>query len=351
MRVHRWPEEGAVSHGPGAQGDQQTHQRPASRSSRTLSSCSGRQAARPRPRLEPSCIEVTVESKARSSVCLQVSKWRSSGSHREAIGKYRPPLQSEARSYRLRFSRSGTDDLLTRRRRSALMSPRSPISKRPGAERAFQHAKRESDFSMGQPGLNRSRSGHYGLGKSADRPEPGRAGMKKIKVLVTDDHAIVRDGVTVLLALTGDIEVVGEAAQRMQAVKRVEQLDPDIVLMDISMRSWMASKQPARSARSFPRTKVLVLTQFEDREYVFLMIDAGARASSARWQRRLKLASGIRSVFDGGSYLSPSVARFLVEEHQHRSGRIQPRPVMTTDRTRTRRNSDSWPKDIRPRHS
>ncbi|OGO39485.1 MAG: DNA-binding response regulator [Chloroflexi bacterium RBG_16_57_8] len=159
--------------------------------------------------------------------------------------------------------------------------------------------------------------------------------MKKIRVLVTDDHAIVRDGVGALLALTGDIEVVGEAANGVEAIRRVKELEPDIVLMDISMPIMDGLEATRRIRREFPRTKVLVLTQYEEKEYVFQMIDAGASGFISKVAASSELASGIRSVFDGNSYLSPSVARFLVEDYQQKSGRASRDPYeQLTERER-----------------
>jgi len=144
--------------------------------------------------------------------------------------------------------------------------------------------------------------------------------MARIRVVVADDHAIIRDGVGALLALTGDIELVGEAATGVEAIQRVKELQPNIVLMDISMPVMDGLEATRRIRRECPRTKVLVLTQYEDRDWVFRIIDAGASGFISKVAASSELASAIRSVFLGDSYLSPSVAKFLVEDYQSKAG-------------------------------
>jgi len=150
--------------------------------------------------------------------------------------------------------------------------------------------------------------------------------MQKIRVLVVDDHTIVRDGICALLALAGDIEVVGEAANGSEALKMVKELAPNVVLMDIAMPIMGGLEATRRIGKEFPRTKVLVLTQYDDKEYVFPVIEAGASGFISKVAASSELTSGIRSVYQGDSYLSPSVTRLLVEEYQHGSGRVSHDP-------------------------
>jgi DNA-binding NarL/FixJ family response regulator len=146
--------------------------------------------------------------------------------------------------------------------------------------------------------------------------------MQKIKVMVVDDHTIVRDGICALLALAGDIEVVGEAANGSEALKMVKELEPDVVLMDIAMPIMGGLEATRRICKEFPRTRVLVLTQYDDKEYLFPVIEAGACGFISKVAASLELVSGIRSVSHGDSYLSPSVAKLLVEDYQHKGGRV-----------------------------
>jgi DNA-binding NarL/FixJ family response regulator len=140
--------------------------------------------------------------------------------------------------------------------------------------------------------------------------------MAKIRVLVTDDHAIVRDGICALLALTGDIEAVGVAANGREALEMVRELMPDVVLMDIAMPIMGGVEAIRRIRKEFPKVKVLALTQYDDKAYVFPVIEAGASGFISKTAASTELATGIRSVHRGDSFLSPSVARFLVEDYQ-----------------------------------
>ncbi len=158
--------------------------------------------------------------------------------------------------------------------------------------------------------------------------------MQKIRVLVVDDHTVVRDGICALLALTGDIEVVGEAANGSEALKIVKELKPDVVLMDISMPIMDGLEATRRICREFP-AKVLVLTQYDDKEYVFPVIQAGASGFISKVAASSELASGIRSVYQGDSYLSPSIAKLLIEDYRHGDGRVISDPYeQLTDRER-----------------
>ena len=144
--------------------------------------------------------------------------------------------------------------------------------------------------------------------------------MLKIRVLVVDDHTIVRDGICALLALAGDIEVVGEAANGSEAVKMVKELTPDVVVMDIAMPIMGGLEATRRIHKEFPKIKVLILTQYDDKEYVFPVIESGASGFISKVAASSELASGIRSVHQGDSYLSPSIAKLLVENYQHTAG-------------------------------
>jgi len=140
--------------------------------------------------------------------------------------------------------------------------------------------------------------------------------MPKIKVLVADDHTIVRHGIYALLGLMSDIELVGEAVNGKEALEKVEKLMPDVVIMDIAMPIMDGLEATRRICKEFPRTKVIALTQYDDREFVFPVIEAGARGFISKTAASSELASAIRSVYRGDSYLSPSVARVFVEGYQ-----------------------------------
>jgi two-component system response regulator NreC len=140
--------------------------------------------------------------------------------------------------------------------------------------------------------------------------------MQKIKVLVVDDHTIVRDGICVLLGLAGDIEIVGEASNGKEAIEMVKKFKPDIVIMDIAMPIMNGIEATRRINKEFPEIKVLALTQYSNKEYVYPIIEAGAKGFISKTAASSELASGIRAINKGDSFLSPSVAKVFVEDYQ-----------------------------------
>jgi len=160
--------------------------------------------------------------------------------------------------------------------------------------------------------------------------------MQKIRVLVVDDHAIIRDGICALLALTGDIEAVGVAANGRDALEMVTKLSPDIVLIDIVMPLMDGLEATHRIHKKFPETKVIILTQYEDREYVLPVIEAGASGFVSKTAASSELISAIRSVYHGNSFLSPSIARLLVEDYRQIAsvGKNKDTSEQLTDRER-----------------
>jgi len=142
--------------------------------------------------------------------------------------------------------------------------------------------------------------------------------MKKIRVLIVDDHTLVRDGIRALLMLAADIEVVGEASNGLEAMDKVKELLPDVVLLDLAMPIMNGLDTTRRIRKEFPKTKVLALTQYDDSEYVVPVIEAGARGFVTKAAAFSELASAIQAVASGDSYLSPSAASALIEECQQK---------------------------------
>jgi len=142
--------------------------------------------------------------------------------------------------------------------------------------------------------------------------------MQKIKVLIVDDHTLVRDGIRALLALVADVRVVGEAANGKEALEKVKNLAPDVVLMDLAMPIMSGLEATRRIRKRFPGTKVLALTQYEDREYIVPTIEAGARGFVSKTAAFSELASAIQAIYQGGSFLSPVAAAAVVEECQQK---------------------------------
>ena len=144
--------------------------------------------------------------------------------------------------------------------------------------------------------------------------------MKKTRVLIVDDHTLVRDGIRALLELVADVEVVGEATNGKEALEKVKELFPDIVLMDLSMPVMSGLEATRRIRREHPEIKVLALTQYDDADYVVPVIEAGAQGFITKMSAFSELATAIQAVYSGESYLSPSAATALVEEFQVKRG-------------------------------
>jgi len=142
--------------------------------------------------------------------------------------------------------------------------------------------------------------------------------MKKIRVLIVDDHTLVRDGIRALLALAADIDVVGEAGNGKEALEKIKQLAPHVVLMDLAMPVMGGLEATRRIRKEFPESKVLALTQYDDSDYVIPVIEAGARGFVTKMAAFAELASAIQAIYKGDSFLSPSAAAAIVEECQQK---------------------------------
>lgn len=160
--------------------------------------------------------------------------------------------------------------------------------------------------------------------------------MKKIRVLIVDDHTLVRDGIRSLLALLADVEVVGEASNGKEALEKIKELVPDVVLMDLAMPVMGGLEATRRIRKEFPGTRVLALTQYDDSDYVIPVIEAGARGFVTKMAAFSELASAIQAAYRGDSFLSPSAAAALVDECQQKvttKGEQDPYQLLT-DRER-----------------
>lgn len=143
--------------------------------------------------------------------------------------------------------------------------------------------------------------------------------MPKIRILIADDHAILREGIRALLAFQADMEVVGEAADGSEAIEQCRRLHPDIVLMDIAMPGLGGLEATLEIKKEDPRIKILVLTQYEEREYIRRFLKAGMAGYVLKKAVSSELATAIRAAYRGGLVLAPEVAREALEEFQERS--------------------------------
>lgn len=129
-----------------------------------------------------------------------------------------------------------------------------------------------------------------------------------IRVLLVDDHAILREGLRALLSYYPDIEVIGEAEDGEQAMASVARLTPDVVLMDIAMPGMSGLEATRRIRQEFPQVRVLILTQYEDETYVLPLLQAGASGYVPKRALGADLTNAIRLVAKGGSFLYPPIA-------------------------------------------
>ena len=135
----------------------------------------------------------------------------------------------------------------------------------------------------------------------------------KIKILLVDDHAVLREGMRSLLESDKDFEVVGEASDGEEAVGLVSKLKPDVVLMDIVMPKQNGVEATKRIKQISPATHVLILTAYDDTTYIIGLLEAGACGYLLKHARSSEIKGAIRAVQSGESVLDPVVTRKLIE--------------------------------------
>jgi two-component system, NarL family, response regulator NreC len=154
--------------------------------------------------------------------------------------------------------------------------------------------------------------------------------MSKIRVFLTDDHTLFRQGIKTLLAAEPDIEVVGEASNGGEAVAAIAEARPDIILLDISMPGLGAFQAIRQIHKERPETKVLLLTMYDDEDYLAEGMDAGASGYLLKDNPAEHLLIAVREIYRGGTYLSPRMLSHLVEDFRSRVQGSQPMPRFDT---------------------
>jgi DNA-binding NarL/FixJ family response regulator len=137
-----------------------------------------------------------------------------------------------------------------------------------------------------------------------------------IRLAVVDDHVIVRNGLEQLLATTTDIELVGMAANGLEAIDLVAKLKPDVVLMDLSMPEMDGVEATKRIVAEYPGVRVLVLTSFSDQSRIMEALRAGAEGYLLKHSEPDEIANAVRAVYEGGSPLDPKAARVLLDSRR-----------------------------------
>jgi NarL family two-component system response regulator LiaR len=138
--------------------------------------------------------------------------------------------------------------------------------------------------------------------------------MEAIRILLADDHVMVREGTRQILEREPDLEVVAEAGDGQEAVALTERERPDVVIMDISMPIMNGIEATKDIKQVAPRTAVLVLTAYDDDEYVFAILEAGAAGYLLKNARSSEVIDAVRRVFAGESVLHPSIAKKIVRQ-------------------------------------
>ncbi|HTP09072.1 MAG TPA: response regulator transcription factor [Anaerolineae bacterium] len=136
-----------------------------------------------------------------------------------------------------------------------------------------------------------------------------------IRVLLVDDHAVVRTGLHMLLGQEDDIEIVGEAGSGREALNSTEQLHPNLVLIDIGLPDMTGIEVTRQIKQQWPDVAVVALTIHEDEEYFFQMLQAGANGYVPKRAAPEELLTALRTAAEGGVYLYPSLAKLLVRDY------------------------------------
>jgi len=140
--------------------------------------------------------------------------------------------------------------------------------------------------------------------------------MKKIRVVLADDHAVLRAGLRALLNAEPDLEVIGEAANGHEAIDQVARLAPDVIIMDLTMPDMNGLDAIAEITSQHLDTKVLVLTMHADEQYIVQVIQSGAAGYVLKSAADTDLIHAIRQVAQGKTYLYPDAAHILVEYYR-----------------------------------
>jgi two-component system nitrate/nitrite response regulator NarL len=152
----------------------------------------------------------------------------------------------------------------------------------------------------------------------------------KIKVLVVDDHPVVRKGLQSCLERQSRLKVVGEASDGEEALSKTRELGPDVVLMDISMPKMNGLAVTELMRKESPKVKVLVLSMHSNREYIFRIIQAGAHGYVSKEAKPEELLKAIEMVFAGETFFSPEIARAALNQLVTSGGKGSPFDQLTS---------------------
>jgi DNA-binding NarL/FixJ family response regulator len=156
----------------------------------------------------------------------------------------------------------------------------------------------------------------------------------KIKILLADDHRIVREGIRSLLEKDENIEVIGEAENGREAVQLARELSPDVILMDVAMPLLNGLEATLQIKRDCPEIKVLALSVHEDEEYIRQMLASGAMGYITKYSATDELLQAVMTVHRGEMVLSPAITRLVIEDYLRWADIQQDNPEKLTPRER-----------------
>jgi len=138
-----------------------------------------------------------------------------------------------------------------------------------------------------------------------------------VRVLLADDHAVLRDGLRLLIEAGGDVKVIGIAADGLQAVREVQRLNPDVVVMDISMPKLDGIEATHQICRGCPDSRVIILSVHSTSEHIYRALRAGARGYLLKESAGEEVVEAVRAVYAGRQYFSPAISEIMVRAYVH----------------------------------
>ncbi|KAB2880102.1 response regulator transcription factor [bacterium] len=143
--------------------------------------------------------------------------------------------------------------------------------------------------------------------------------MKKIRILLADDHALVREGMKTLLQDVNDLFVAGEASDGLEVIQKIKDLSPDIVIMDISMPRMTGLEATDLIQREFPKTKVLIVTMHENKDYAHQIFISGAAGYILKSAEKKEFINAIRTVYKGEKFFTRSMSDVTAKNYRNKS--------------------------------
>jgi DNA-binding NarL/FixJ family response regulator len=158
--------------------------------------------------------------------------------------------------------------------------------------------------------------------------------LKKIKIIIADDHHLVREGLRSILEHDPDFQIIGEASNGREVVALTKKICPDIILMDVSMPQLNGLEATRQIQRDCPEIKILALSVSEDEEIIRQMLAAGAMGYLTKYANSKELSKAIHTVYNGEMALSPAITRLVVEDYLRWADIEQNKPDKLTPRER-----------------